>query len=243
MRRPHSRLSLFERKGRRIDGQYGHTSFPSSCSSLSPKRKLSAKIELIISLTPSQSGSNTDPGKNSPSLSQFLATLIPVGLVAAVYVVIFLVLRRRLKRNYSPRTYLGSLRPQSVPSYPTADFRIACTDIFVNRERTPDLPGGLFNWIGTFNKIPDSYVLNHHSLDAFLFLRYLKISVALCFFGCLITWPVLFPVNATGGGTQKQMNLISFSNVVNTKNRYYAHTGVAWIYFCECCNTLQSRKG
>lgn len=89
----------------------------------------------------------------------------------------------------------------------------------------------MFNWIGTFNKIPDSYVLNHHSLDGFLLLRYLKVSAAVCFVGCLITWPVLFPVNATGGGGQKQLDLISFSNVTNTKNRFYAHTFIAWIFF------------
>ena len=89
----------------------------------------------------------------------------------------------------------------------------------------------MFNWIGTFNKIPDSYVLNHHSLDGFLLLRYLKVSVAVCFVGCLITWPVLFPVNATGGGGSKQLDLISFSNVTNTKNRFYAHTFIAWIFF------------
>lgn len=89
----------------------------------------------------------------------------------------------------------------------------------------------MFNWIGTFNKVPDSYVLNHHSLDGFLLLRYLKISVAICFVGCLMTWPVLFSVNATGGGGLKQFDLISFSNVTNTKNRFYAHTFIAWIYF------------
>lgn len=103
--------------------------------------------------------------------------------------------------------------------------------LLLYRERSPDLPNGLFNWIGTFNKIPDSYVLNHHSLDGFLLLRYLKISVAICFVGCLMTWPVLFAVNATGGGGQKQLDLISFSNVTNTKNRFYAHTFVAWIFF------------
>lgn len=88
----------------------------------------------------------------------------------------------------------------------------------------------MFNWIGAFNKIPDSYVLNHHSLDGFLLLRYLKISVVICFVGCLMTWPVLFPVNATGGGGQKQLDLISFSNVTNNKNRFYAHTFIAWIF-------------
>ena len=84
-----------------------------------------------------------------------------------------------------------------------------------------------------FNKVPDSYVLNHHSLDGFLFLRYLKISVVICFVGCCLTWPVLFPVNATGGGIQKQLNAISFSNILNSPNRFYAHTFIAWIYFCE----------
>ena len=103
--------------------------------------------------------------------------------------------------------------------------------LFLHRERSPDLPNGMFNWIGTFNKIPDSYVLNHHSLDGFLLLRYLKISVVICFVGCLMTWPVLFPVNATGGGGQKQLDLLSFSNVTNTKNRFYAHTFIAWIFF------------
>lgn len=89
----------------------------------------------------------------------------------------------------------------------------------------------MFNWIGTFNKIPDSYVLNHHTLDGFLLLRYLKISVAICFVGCLMTFPVLFPVNATGGGGLKQLDLLSFGNVQNTKNRFYAHTFVAWIFY------------
>ncbi|KAL9137406.1 MAG: hypothetical protein Q9175_001391 [Cornicularia normoerica] len=155
-------------------------------------------------------GSSADSSKNSASLSQLVATLVPVLLVAVIYTSLFFCLRPRLKRNYSPRSHLGSLRPQ---------------------ERSPDLPNGMFNWIGTFTTIPDSYVLNHHSLDGFLLLRYLKISAAICFVGCLMTWPVLFPVNATGGGGQKQLDMISFSNVTNNKNRFYAHTFIAWIFF------------
>ena len=101
----------------------------------------------------------------------------------------------------------------------------------LHRERTPDLPTGLFNWVGVFNKLPDSYVLNHHSLDGYLLLRYLKISVILCFIGCCITWPILFPINATGGGGLKELNLLSYGNAANSKNRFYAHVFVAWIYF------------
>jgi len=39
----------------------------------------------------------------------------------------------------------------------------------------------------------------------------------------------LFPVNATGGGGQQQLDILSFSNVSNV-NRYYAHAIVAWIF-------------
>ena len=122
----------------------------------------------------------------------------------------FLILRSRLPHTYAPRTYLGSLRPQ---------------------ERSEALPRGMFNWVVAFFKMSDDIVLNRQSLDGFLLLRYMKISVGLCGFGVLITWPVLMPVHATGGGGQTQLNFLSFSNVANSNNRYYAHALMAWIYF------------
>lgn len=57
----------------------------------------------------SQPAANT---QTSASLSQLVSTLVPVAIVAAVYTSIFLLLRSKLRRNYGPRTYLGSLRPQ-----------------------------------------------------------------------------------------------------------------------------------
>jgi hypothetical protein len=78
-------------------------------------------------------------------------------------------------------------------------------------------------------KLPDEYVLQHNSLDGYFLLRYLKVSIVICFVGCCLTWPILFPVNATGHGGQTQLNLLSFSNVED-KNRYYAHAFVAWVF-------------
>ena len=77
--------------------------------------------------------------------------------------------------------------------------------------------------------IPDTFVLQHNSLDGYFLLRFLKIACTICFVGCCITFPVLFPVNAVGGGGQTQLNLISFANVTH-KNYYYAHTFVAWVF-------------
>lgn len=100
-------------------------------------------------------------------------------------------------------------------------------------ERSPALPTGFFNWIGAFWKIPDIYALQHQSLDAYLYLRYLRMTVVICFVGCCITWPVLFPVNATGGGGQEQLDILSYSNINRTtqKYRYFAHALVCWVYF------------
>ncbi|KAI0815439.1 hypothetical protein GGR55DRAFT_346385 [Xylaria sp. FL0064] len=139
-------------------------------------------------------------------------TLAPVALTAAVYLSIFLVLRKSHRRFYAPRTYLGSLRES---------------------ERSPSLPNGLLNWFGAFWRISDYHPLQHQSLDAYLFLRFLKILIVICFVGCCITWPVLFPVNITGGGGQSQLNLLSYANINKDTqyNRYYAHVFIAWIFY------------
>lgn len=155
------------------------------------------------------SSATIDPA-NSPSLSQLISTLVPALAFAGLYMAFFLVFRSRIPHAYAPRTYLGSLHPQ---------------------ERSEPLPNGIFKWIVAFFKISDNVVLNRQSLDGFLLLRYLKVSVALCGFGVLITWPILMPVNATGGGGQSQLNSISFGNIANSKNRYYAHVLVAWVFF------------
>lgn len=59
-------------------------------------------------------------------------------------------------------------------------------------------------------QIPDTYVLQHNSLDGYFLLRFLKICVVICFVGCCITWPVLFPINATGGVGKRQLDLLTF---------------------------------
>ncbi len=54
--------------------------------------------------------------------------------------------------------------------------------------------------------------------------------VLICGVGCCLTWPILFSVNATGGGDASQLDRISFSNV-DDKKRLYAHAIVAWVFF------------
>jgi hypothetical protein len=146
----------------------------------------------------------------SNSLSGLISTLAPAAAIAGVYLVVFLIFRTKFPRFYGPRSFLGVLPEQS---------------------RSPKLKNGLFNWFGQFFKIDDQYVLNHHTLDGFLLLRFLKMSVITCFVGCLITWPVLFPINATGGGGQEQLDILSMSNVTNNYFKLFAHAGCAYLFF------------
>jgi hypothetical protein len=102
-------------------------------------------------------------------------------------------------------------------------------------ERTEALPTGWFNWIGPFWKIPDTYALQHQSLDAYLFLRFLRMTVVIMFVGACITMPVLFPVNITGGAGKQQLDMLAMGNIDKNKSggkyRYFAHCFCGWLFF------------
>lgn len=87
-----------------------------------------------------------------------------------------------------------------------------------------------FEWFRTLRQLDDKFVLEHSSLDAYLYLRFLRTIIFTCFVGVCITWPILLPINATGGGHSSQLDRLGFGNVCY-KDRLYAHAVVAWLFF------------
>lgn len=87
-----------------------------------------------------------------------------------------------------------------------------------------------FEWIRTIRQLDDKFVLEHSSLDAYLYLRFLRTIIFICLVGVCITWPILLPVNATGGGNASQLDRLGLGNVYY-KDRLYAHAVVAWLLF------------
>ncbi|KAL1849934.1 phosphate metabolism protein 7 [Diaporthe australafricana] len=151
-------------------------------------------------------GSDSD---QSTSLPAILAALVP-SLISAVFLLtVFVLIKRPLRRIYSPRTYI---------------------DVIPEKDRTPISSLKRFEWVRTIRQLDDKFVLEHSSLDAYLYLRFLKTSVFICFVGAAITWIILFPVNATGGGDAQQLDRLGFGNVRH-KDRLYAHAVVAWVFF------------
>lgn len=98
------------------------------------------------------------------------------------------------------------------------------------RDRTPSAGQSYFNWLHTMRKVPDKFILYHQSLDAYLYLRFLRTIIFICFVGCCLTWPILMPVNATGGGSSTELDKIGIGNV-RKKGHFYAHAIIAWVFF------------
>ncbi|CAN8100742.1 unnamed protein product [Discula destructiva] len=158
--------------------------------------------------TSSNDTSSNDSGK-STSLPAILAALVPSLTSAILFLAVFVVIKRPFRRIYSPRTFI---------------------EVIPEKDRTPISSLKRFEWIRTIRQLNDKFVLQHSSLDAYLYLRFLRTIIFICFAGVCITWPILFPVNATGGGNASQLDKLGFGNV-HHKDRLYAHAVVAWLYF------------
>jgi hypothetical protein len=134
---------------------------------------------------------------------------VPTALTAILFTLAFVLVRQRFPKIYFPRTFIGTV---------------------AKKDRTPCQNASYWDWVHTMRVVPDKFVLYHQSLDAYLFLRFLRTLIFICVVGACITWPVLMPVNATGGGKATELNRISIGNV-KKKQHLYAHAVVAWVFF------------
>ncbi|KAJ5982472.1 DUF221 domain protein [Penicillium sp. IBT 35674x] len=130
-----------------------------------------------------------------------MSTLVPSLALFTVEMALFGILRHKQRRLYARRVSSGA---------------------------TSSSGPGLWAWILDLYRQDDAIVLRQHSLDAYFFLRYLKILRRISFGGCCITWVILLPTHITGSGHQTQLNLLSISNIAEDQyGRYYLHAFAA----------------
>lgn len=98
------------------------------------------------------------------------------------------------------------------------------------RDRTPSSKKNGASWFHDFRSLPEKFVLQHSSLDSYLYLRFLRFIILVCFIGSCLTWPILFPINANGGGKASQLDKITFSNIARN-DLLWAHAVVAVVFF------------
>ncbi|KAL4910330.1 hypothetical protein BDW74DRAFT_50856 [Aspergillus multicolor] len=161
------------------------------------------------------------------SLKTFIASLAAALIIFAVEFLLFLALKGKLTRIYQPRTYL-------VP----------------DRERTEPSPPGLFSWISPIFRTSSSEFVQKCGLDAYFFLRYLRMLLKIFLpLGCIIL-PTLLTVNRVDGKNQTYKNgtntgdrwnvtgldQLAWGNVApENTHRYWAHLVMAIILIVYVC--------
>ncbi|KAF7718943.1 Rsn1 domain-containing protein [Penicillium ucsense] len=167
------------------------------------------------------------------SLKSFLASLATATVVFAVEFLLFMLLKSKLTRIYQPRTYL-------VP----------------DRERTEPSPPGLFRWVGPVFRTSSSEFIQKCGLDAYFFLRFLRMLLKIFIPMGFLILPILLPLNRVGGkdtsyqnGTNSAagtptgdrwnvtgLDQLAWGNVKpEHTSRYWAHCVLAVILICYVC--------
>ncbi|KAG0376514.1 hypothetical protein BGX24_007636 [Mortierella sp. AD032] len=110
------------------------------------------------------------------SISTFVSALIFNGAVGVGLYFAFSIIRKWNKRIYQPRTYL--INPEN---------------------RSPELAGGLLKWVEASIRVHDNMLVDRIGLDAYMFLRFLRMSAILFSAFTLVGIPILIPLNVIGG--------------------------------------------
>ena len=160
-------------------------------------------------------GSKADASAGQ-TIGTFFSALVASFVVFGIQAALFLILKDTFPRIYEPRTFL-------VPE----------------RERTKAPPRGLLSWLQPIYTTSDDEFLQKCGLDAFFFIRYLRLLLKIFVPLALLLLPLLLPLNAVGGkgstfatGIYSHndwtnvtgMDVLSWGNVrPDQTNRYWGH--------------------
>ncbi|ODV67707.1 DUF221-domain-containing protein [Hyphopichia burtonii NRRL Y-1933] len=157
----------------------------------------------------SSKGSSGSSKSGKGSVSQLLASAIPNFVIAAVFFLLFIALRKSQRRVYEPRAEVK----------------------YLPRDLRPDSsPKGLFGWLTHILRKPEGFIIQHAGPDGYFFTRFLFEFAFISLLGCIILWPILFPLSATNSNHNVELDILAFGNIKN-KYRYFAHVFLSWIYF------------
>lgn len=144
------------------------------------------------------------------SIQTFLSSLVVAIVIFAVQLALFTLIRTRIRKLYEPRTYL-------VPP----------------KLRVPSPGSGLLDWLPATIRYDIEDVIDCGGLDAYFFLRFMRMLLWIFGVACCVIIPILVPINATGStegmlSEPKGMDNLSWSNIGPYKSsRYTAHLVLA----------------
>ncbi|ELU38476.1 DUF221 family protein [Rhizoctonia solani AG-1 IA] len=138
-----------------------------------------------------------DPAKatSANNTSRTFGTAFVTNLaLLAIQVGGFVVLKKKFDRIYSPRTL---------------------------RKRSAELPSGPWKWLPAVIFAPAEDIIRKNGLDAYLFVRFLKLMIWVFGAFTLISWPILLPINSVNmpGGGKDGLLRLSWSNITEGEHR------------------------
>lgn len=178
------------------------------------------------------------------SIGSLLAAIAGSFASFGIQLLLFMLLRLRLSRIYRPRSYLVPER-ERVRTQTDADtivIRVAVplyhiTNMLTSCQVTPP-PNGVVAWLRPLFETSNLTFIRKCGLDAYFFLRYLRMLLKFFFPVALVILPILLPLNRySGNGSEGGLDLLSISNVapLYKRNRLWAHLILAIgvvIWFC-----------
>lgn len=144
------------------------------------------------------------------STDTFVTALVFNLIVFGAELAAFTLLRRRFPAIYQPRTFVPTEGTQAKP-----------------------LSDSLLGWPLAILRSDYKLIAGANGLDAYFFVRFLRMIVRILLPIWLISWVVLMPVDAAGTGVSGHTGLdkFVFGNISNTQTtRYAAHIILAWLF-------------
>ncbi|KAF2401113.1 DUF221-domain-containing protein [Trichodelitschia bisporula] len=137
------------------------------------------------------------------TIQTFLASLGGSFTLFAVQITVFYLLRDKFTRIYRPKTYL-------VPG----------------KARVEPPPPGFFKWIKPVFKTSNAELISKCGLDAYFFLRYLRMLLKIFIPSAFVVLPILIPINSRtpNNDTVRGLDKLGWQNY-DPKNtqRFWAH--------------------
>ncbi|PNS17283.1 hypothetical protein CAC42_6966 [Sphaceloma murrayae] len=150
------------------------------------------------------SGSGRATKSDTQSVGTLVASITTAAASFGIQFLVFIILRWRLTRIYRPKTYL-------VPE----------------RQRVPIPPSGPWQWIAPIFTTSNSTIISRCGLDAYYFLRFLRMLLKIFIPMALVILPILIPINRYSGSQDNRatgVNELGWPNVSPPSiRRLWAH--------------------
>jgi calcium permeable stress-gated cation channel len=146
----------------------------------------------------------------SASTDTFLTALVFNAIVFGAELAVFTLIRPYFKAIYEPRTYVPA------PS-----------------KRVHSLTQSLFLWPLAVWRADYNDIIRANGLDAYVFVRFLRMMVKVLLPIWLISWAVLLPITSvnTNVDDHTRLDKLTFGNIATNKTtRYAAHIICVWFF-------------